>query len=252
MGELNHSALQAAQEQDSENGADSNQGPESGDEVNTAVSDGVNTGASNRADMTKKPDCGNGVVAWPDDGANSSKRPISLDGVIGTLDQTDTGVGNKVDVGASDGADTRGNNGVGVTMGPDSEDRVVAGVESEVETGVSYRLDSLIPADDHAENFPSRNLADILANPFGHLSSTSIDFRSSLAFLISSSYLAASDSTSSSKPLDSTSPGGPATWNPGNILAFYHWLFAYLTVGPSTNVVSIDSSHLSSNSIEVE
>ena len=61
--ELNLSALQAAQGQDSGNGADSNQGLYFGDEVNVAAPDGVNTGAGNGADVTKRPDCGNGVVA---------------------------------------------------------------------------------------------------------------------------------------------------------------------------------------------
>ena len=122
----------------------------------------------------------------------------------------------------SNGADTGGSNRVGVTMGRHSEDGVVGEVESKVDTGDSYRLDLLIPNKDHAENFPSCNLADILANSFSNLSLISMDFRSSPAFFVSFSHLVASNGTSGCKPLDSISPGGPATCTPSNILGFYH------------------------------
>lgn len=109
---------------------------------------------------------------------------------------------------------------MGVTMGPHSEDGVVGGVESKMDTGDSYGLDLLISDEDHAENFLSRNLTDVLANCFGDLSPTSTNFRSSPTFPVSSSHPAASDGISGRKPLDSTSPGGLATCNPGNILTF--------------------------------
>ena len=125
-------------------------------------------------------------------------------------------------------------------------------IKSKIDIAVSYRLDLFVPKNNHAENFPYSNLADVLANPFDNLSPTSIDFRSFCAFPISISYLTTSDSTSGPKSLNSTSPGGPDTCNPGNILAFYHWLFTSFTIKPSTNVVSTDFSYLSSDSIEVE
>ena len=194
--ELNLSAFQAAQGPDSGNGVDLNQGLQSGDEINAAAPDGVNTRAGNGADVIKRPDFRNEVVAQLDDGRDSSKRPISLDGVVGALDRADTGAGNKADVEALDRADTRGSNGVGMTMEPHFEEEIVGGVENKVDTGDSYRLDSLIPDKDHAENLPSCKLADVLANSFDDLSPTLMDFRSSLAFPVSSSYPATSDSTS--------------------------------------------------------
>lgn len=114
------------------------------------------------------------------------------------------------------------------------------------------KLDLVISKDNHAENFSSRNFADILANLFSDLSFTSIDFRSSPTFPVSSSYPAISDGISGCKSLNFTSLGSPATCNLGNILAFYHWLYVYLTIEPSTNVILTDFSHLSSNSIEVK
>ena len=146
-------------------------------------------------------------------------------------------------------ANTGGSNGVGVTIEPHSKNGVIGGVESEVDTENSYRLDSLIPEDDYAKNLPSRNLADVLANLISDLSPTLMDFRSSSAFPVSSSHPTTSDGTSGCKPLDSTSPNGHATCNLGNILAFYHSLFVYFTVKPSTNFVSTDSSHFSSDKI---
>lgn len=111
---------------------------------------------------------------------------------------------------------------MGVTIGPHSKDRVVDKVESEVNTEDSYELDLLIPKNNHTENFPFCNLADVLANSFGNLSTTSIDFHFSLTFLVISSHFAVSDGISGYKPLDFISFGGPATWNLGNILVFYY------------------------------
>ena len=89
-------------------------------------------------------------------------------------------------------------------------------------TRVSYGLDSLIPKDNCAKNLPSYNLAHVLANLFGDLSLTSINFRFSPTFLVFLFYPAAFDDTNGPKPLDFTFFGGPATCNPGNILVFYH------------------------------
>lgn len=138
------------------------------------------------------------------------------------MDRADIGADNKTDVKASDKAHIRSSNGVGVTMGLHSEDGVVGRVESEVDTGNSYGLDLLISEDNHAENLPFCNLTDVLANLFGDLSPTSIDFCSSPIFPNFSSYPTTSDGTSVRKPLNSTSFGGPATCNPGIILAFHY------------------------------
>lgn len=73
----------------------------------------------------------------------------------------------------------------------------------------------LVTANNHIKNFLSYNLADIFANFFGDISSTLI-------------------------------------YNLDNILAFYYWLFAYLTARPLINTVSIHSSYSSFDLIEVE
>ena len=64
--------------------------------------------------------------------------------VIRALDHTHTRASNEADVGALDGVNTGGHNKVGMTMGPDSKDGVVAEVKSKVDSEVSYKLDSLI------------------------------------------------------------------------------------------------------------
>lgn len=141
---------------------------------------------------------------------------------------------------------------MGMIIGPDAENGVVDGVKSKMDTGNSYKLDFFIPDKDHAENLFSCNFADVLANLFDDLSPISIDCYFFLAFLVFSSYFSKSNGISDYKPLNSISSGSPATYNPGNILALYNLLFAFLIVRPSTNIVSTDFSHSSSNSIEIE
>lgn len=121
-----------------------------------------------------------------------------------------------------------------------------------MDTGDSYGLDLLISDKKHAKNFSSCNFIDVLANFFGYLSSGSMDFHFSLAFPVSSTHLVTSNDTSVCKLLNSISPNGPIICNLGNIFIIYHRLFAYLTIKPSPNIVSTDSSHLSSDSIDVE
>ena len=84
--DLNYFVFQTAQGQDSGNGADLNQCSQSWDEINAAALDEVNTGAGNRADVTKRPNCGNKVVVQSDDRINSLKKPVFLDGLVRTLD----------------------------------------------------------------------------------------------------------------------------------------------------------------------
>lgn len=202
--------------------------------------------------MTKKPDCGNEIVVQLDDKTDSLKRSVFLDRILGVLDRADTGTSNKVDIKALDGVDTGDSNDMVVTMEPYSEDRVVGGVENKVDTGKFYRLHLFILKDNYAKNLLFCKLADVLENFFDDLSSTLTDFCSSPAFFVSFSYLATFNGTNGRKLLDSISLGGLAICNLGNILAFYYWLFAYLTIQSSTNVVSTDSSHLFSDSIKVE
>lgn len=45
----------------------------------------MNIEAGNKANMTKKLDCGNRVVAQPNDEAHFLKRPVSLDAVVRAL-----------------------------------------------------------------------------------------------------------------------------------------------------------------------
>lgn len=71
---------------------------------------------------------------------------------------------------------------MGMTMGINSEDKVVGRIESEIDTRDSYKLDLLILEDNYAENLSFCNLADILANFFGNLLSILIDFHSFLLF----------------------------------------------------------------------
>lgn len=78
------------------------------------------------------------------------KRLIFLDRIIRIFDQVDTG--NKADVRASNRADTRGNNGISMTMRPNSEDKVVTGVKNKMDIRLSYRLNSFILVDDHVKN----------------------------------------------------------------------------------------------------
>lgn len=69
------------------------------DKVNTKVLDKVKTRASNRVDITKKPDCRNNIIAWLNDKANSSKRPVFLDRVVvGVLDKKNISASNRVDM----------------------------------------------------------------------------------------------------------------------------------------------------------
>lgn len=126
-----------------------------------------------------------------------SKRFVSLDKVVEALNQADTEVGNKADVGASDKADTGDSNKVGVTIEPDFKDGINDGVKSKANTEVFYRLDLLIPKDNHTKNFLFCNLANVLANLFSNLLPISMNFRSSSAFLVFSSHSAASNNTSS-------------------------------------------------------
>lgn len=147
---------------------------------------------------------------------------VSLDGVVEALDRADIRAGKKADVEVSDRVNTEGSNKVCVIMGPHSKDEVVSRVESKVDTEDSYKLDLFIFKENHIENLFSYNLANVLANLFGNLSLTSINFRSSPIFLVFSSHLAAFDNTSGCKFLDFTFLGGPVTCNPGNILAFYY------------------------------
>lgn len=109
-----------------------------------------------------------------------------------------------------------------MTIGPQFKDRVVGGIESKVDIGNSYRLDLLISKNNYTKNLPSRNLINVLANLFSDLSPTSMDFRSSPVFPVSSSYLAISNGISGYKALDSTSFVSLVTCNPGNIFIFYH------------------------------
>lgn len=209
----------------------------------------MNIKVGNRGDITKRPDYKNKVIAWPNNRTNFSKKPVSLNRIIGALDQGDIKVSNKADVKASDKANTGGSNNVGVTIEPHSEDRVIGKVESEVDTKDSYKLHLFIPEDNNAENLLSCNLADVLANLFGDLLSISVNFHFSLVFPISSSYPATSDNINGYKVLDSTFFNSPATCNSGNVLVFYHWLFAYLIIGSFINVVSTNFSYLFSDSI---
>lgn len=62
----------------------------------------MNTTVPHEADVTKTSDCGNKVIAWFDEVADFSKRLISLDRVVRVLNQTNTGTGNEINVGASD------------------------------------------------------------------------------------------------------------------------------------------------------
>lgn len=171
--------------------------------------------------MTKRPDYENGVVTQPNDRTDFLKKLVSLDGVIRALDQVNTRASNKANVKASDRADTRGSNGVGMTIGPHFEDEI-GRVKTEVNTGDFYKLDLFIFEVNHAKNFFSYNFANVLANLFGNLLSTSINFHSSPAFPVSSSHPATSDSISDYKFLDFISSDGLATCNPNNILTFYY------------------------------
>lgn len=138
------------------------------------------------------------------------------------MDQADIGASNKADVKILDRADTRDNNGVGMTIGSHSEDKVVSRVENKVDNRDFYRLDSFILKNNYAENFFSHNFTDVLANFFGDLSPTSINFCSSLVFPISSSHPVIFNDINGCKPLDSTSSNSLTTCNPSNILAFYY------------------------------
>lgn len=103
-----------------------------------------------------------------------------------------------------------------------------------------------------AKNFPSHNFANVLANFFSDLLLILMDVRYFSAFFIYSLYFAIFDSIISSKFLDFTSSGSLATCNLSNILVFYHQLFVYLTVKPSTNIVLTNSFYPFFNSIKLD
>lgn len=123
---------------------------------------------------------------------------------------------------ALDRIDTRASKKVGVTMKSYCKNGVVGRVESKVDTGDSYKLNLLIFKDNHTKNLLFCNLADVLAIFFGDLSLILIDFRFSPTFLIFFSHLAVIDGINDCKSLNFTSFGGPATYNLGNIFAFYY------------------------------
>lgn len=103
---------------------------------------------------------------------------------------------------------------VNMTMGVNFEDKVVGGIESEIDTRDSYKLDLLILEDNYAENLFFCNLAVILANIFGNLLPILIDFRSSPLFPVFSSHFLASNSRCGPKPLNSTLFNDLTTCNP--------------------------------------
>lgn len=107
-------------------------------------------------------------------------------------------------------------------MRPNSEDEVIAKVESEIDIKVLYRLNLFILVNNHTKNLLFCNLADVLANFFGDLFLTSINVYFYSAFSVFSSHFATFDSISGPKPLNFISLGGPTTYNSNNILAFYH------------------------------
>lgn len=53
--------------------------------VNATALDEINTKACNEADVIKWLDSKNEFIIWPDDGTNSLKRSIFLDGFVKAL-----------------------------------------------------------------------------------------------------------------------------------------------------------------------
>lgn len=180
------------------------------------------------------------------------KRSIFLNKVIKVLNWTNTWADNKTDMEISNRVDTKGSNRMGMIMGLGFEDKIIAELESKVDIRISYKLNLFIFANNHTKNLLFYNLANDLANLFGNLLSTSIDFCSFLVISIFFFDFAIFNGINSSKLLDFISFDSPATWNLDNNFAFYHWLFVYLIIKPSINVVLTNFSHFSFNSIKIE
>lgn len=98
------------------------------------------------------------------------------------MNQTNTGAGNKTDMKASNEANTGDNNRVDVIMRPGFKNRIVGRINREVDTRNSYRLDLVIYKNNLTKNFLFHNLDNVLANLFGDLSSTLMDFYFFLIF----------------------------------------------------------------------
>lgn len=100
----------------------------------------MNIAISNKADVTKIPDYGNRIIAWPDNKTDSLKKPVSLDGVVRALNRANTRANNKVDMKVLDKANTGGNNGVSMIVGIESKDGIVVGVKSKVDNRVFLQI----------------------------------------------------------------------------------------------------------------
>lgn len=134
----------------------------------------------------------------------------------------DTKTSNKADIEASDRADTRNSNKVGMIMGPEFENKVVNKIGSKVDIKISYGLDFLISKNNYSKNFLSYNFANILANFFGDLLYVSIDFCNFFVFLVSFLNFAISNNMISLKSLNYKSLIGSDICNLDNILGFYY------------------------------
>lgn len=160
--------------------------------------------------ITKRSDCENGVITWPGNRTDLTKKLFSSDRIIDeTLNEVDTGVDNRVDMSreinsrdnlvtrldrqifrnmvvarALNRVDTKTSNVAGIIKRPNSEDKVITGVQSKKNTKDFRKLDLLIFVDNYVKDFSSSNLTEILANLFGDLSPTSINIYSFFTFSI--------------------------------------------------------------------
>lgn len=180
--------------------------------------------------MIKRLNYENKVVAKPNNRTDSSKKPVFLDRIIRVSNQADTRTENKIDVKTLNKANFRDDNKINVIIRQDSENKVVGEIKNKLDIKVFSRLKLLIYKDEYARNFPFCNFANILANFFYNLLPTLIDFNSFPTFFLFFSYFITFNCTNSFKLLDFTSLGGLTTCNFSNIYAFYHQLFAYLTI----------------------